>query len=71
MITQLGFWSKRMECDQDLVNQEFFNDNVDDHNIVERKTIEAKDQLLKNWNSMCAYCSARLSVTQDGKDGEG
>ena len=61
-----------MECDQDLVNQEFItNDNVDDHNIVERKTIEAKDQLLKNWNSMYAYCDARPSVTQDGKDGEG
>ena len=47
------------------------NDNMDDHNIVERKIIEAKDQLLKNWNSMCAYCGARLSVTQDGKYGEG
>jgi len=44
---------------------------MDDHNIVERKIIEAKDQLLKNWNSMCAYCDARPSVTQDGKDGEG
>ena len=44
---------------------------MDDHNIVERKTIEAKDQLLKNWNSMYAYCDARLSVTQGGKDGEG
>ena len=61
-----------MECDQDLINQEFItNDNVDDHNIVERKTIEVKDQLLKNWNSMYAYCGARLIVTQDGKDGEG
>ena len=61
-----------MEYDQDLLNQEFItNDNVDDHNIVDRKTIEVKDQLLKNWNSMCAYCGARLSVTQDGKDGEG
>jgi len=47
------------------------NDNMDDHNIVERKTIEAKDQLLKNWNSMYVYCDARPSVTQDGKDGEG
>ena len=44
---------------------------MDDHNIVERKITEAKDQLLKNWNSMYAYCDARLSVTQDGKDGEG
>ncbi len=44
---------------------------MDDHNIVERKTIEAKDQLLKNWNSMYAYCGARLIVTQDGKNGEG
>ncbi len=44
---------------------------MDDHNIVERKIIEAKDQLLKNWNSMCAYCDARPSVTQDGKNGEG
>ena len=60
-----------MECDQDLVNQEFFNDNMDNHNIIERKTIEAKDQLLKNWNSIYAYCDARPSVTQDGKDGEG
>ena len=44
---------------------------MDDHNIVERKTIEEKDQLLKNWNSMYAYCDARPSVNQDGKDGEG
>ena len=47
------------------------NDNMDNHNIVERKTIEEKDQLLKNWNSMYAYCDARPSVSQDGKDGEG
>ena len=40
---------------------------MNDHNIVERKTIEVKDQLLKNWNSMYAYCGARLSVTQDAK----
>ena len=44
---------------------------MDDHNIIERKTIEAKNQLLKNWNPMCAYCGASLSVTQDGKDGKG
>ena len=44
---------------------------MDDHNIVERKTIEAKDQLLKNWNSMYTYCDAGPSVTQDGKNGEG
>ena len=61
-----------MECDQDLINQEFItNDNLDDHNIVERKTIEVKDQLLKNWNSMYTYCDARPSVTQYGKNGEG
>ena len=44
---------------------------MDDHNIIERKTIEAKNQLLKNWNSMRAYCGARLSVTQDDKDVKG
>ena len=44
---------------------------MDDHNIVERKIIEAKDLLLKNWNSMCAYCDAIPSMTQDGENGEG
>ena len=60
-----GMWSRLGK------SRILYNDNVDDHKIVERKTIEAKDQLLKNWNSMHAYCGARLIVTQYGKDGEG
>ena len=44
---------------------------MDGHNIVERKIIEVKDQLLKNWNSMYVYCDARPSMSQVGKDGEG